>query len=621
MALVKERLKGGVAYRVRISRRDGSKVTSVNIATIVPDPSLSGKELEDFLASEERRLTEEYRKRGETVTFSVGASEENLCREAVNTGVLYVYRCLSEIGLPDYIDSFRERDGAKRAFPAGEMTGQMIAARFLEGASKRRTHAKVLKRMALGGGDYGLDDLYRLLDVIADHMDEVNAYTYKRVKRLLRLDSRVYYYDASNVFFSQSVGEDGIHGMKKSKEGIFAPLVQFGILIDENGLLIGMTVFNGSDSEQPTLRGLLRRVAPYVDVDRVVVCTDAGLCSGRNKGFLDEAERGFITTQPLKGSWVKKYVREWALKDEGFVDQSENPCSIAGLKARYRDALESGDEEEARRLRAVVLTKSRVFNDPITASDPDDGEQAIAVDFEQMLVVTWSLSYYLAQSADLEADLERARSAIERRQSLSGADSKSFRRLIKNVKVTKEGEVADYGMACLDQKKADEERAFFGFYAQSTNLLDEKPSEISRIAHLRWQIEYCFRTMKLHLKARPVYLHTEKHIIGHLELVFLTLQTLKYMQFKLIRASGGKSSPERVPKGNARRSELTAGEVIDAIRGFQGFFETDTKGVEYLRSLTVQTETTKLYQKAFGFSLTLNCMRKDKLLNTTKIRR
>ena len=48
--------------------------------------------------------------------------------------------------------------------------------------------------------------------------------------------------------------------------------------------------------------------------------------------------------------------------------------------------------------------------------------------------------------------------------------------------------------------------------------------------------------MKTNIDARPIYLTKTNHIKGHFTIVFLALQTLRYMMYKLYAAEGNKEA-------------------------------------------------------------------------------
>ena len=112
-------------------------------------------------------------------------------------------------------------------------------------------------------------------------------------------------------------------------------------------------------------------------------------------------------------------------------------------------------------------------------------------------------------------------------------NANDFRRLIKTVSCTGDGEIAEKKIQDIDYEYIRQEERFDGFYAISSNLSDEEPSEIANANHQRWQIEQCFRIMKSEFKFRPVYVRTDARIKAHFLTCFLSLVLYKYLAKRL----------------------------------------------------------------------------------------
>ena len=494
-----------------------------------------------------------------------------------NVGCLYIKKLFSDLKLDEYLDSFREKDSRKYQYSLSDIVLNLICMQMLDPGSKKHAYEKLEKLIIKS--DFELHDVYRSLDVLSEHADEINAHTYKRIKKYLDYESRIYYYDCSDFYYTSSA-EDELRKSKKSKEGIYAPLVQMGILIDEKGMLIGMVIFPGNANEQPSLKALEINIKDKFNIDNAVICTDAGLGSGENRLLNSINGRAFICTHSLKRS--KKYIKDYAFQ-ERIVDGANNDrgsawgvlngkagetFDVASLKKAYEGC---GDEEERRRLENIVLYKSRVVNDAISADVGGDGGKE-KTHFEQRLIVTFSLKYYLFQLDGFNEDLAKARMVVAGEMDAKEAPDKSFKRLLRKSRYRKsDGEVIkdkDVGAEYrLDEGAIEEEARWFGYYATATSLLDDDVRDIIAINKERWQIEYCFRTMKSVFKARAVYLSTPEHIKGHFEIVYLTLNLFKVMQMRIYRHYGyGSKTVGRLAKGDTHKGEITPYRIIETLR-------------------------------------------------------
>ena len=172
---------------------------------------------------------------------------------------------------------------------------------------------------------------------------------------------------------------------------------------------------------------------------------------------------------------------------------------------------------------------------------------------------------------------------------------------------TSEGEVAEEQLVTVDEEAFDEAERYLGYYVQATNLGDSA-KDLYLASRMRWQIEYCFRTMKTNLNCFPIYLKTKDHVIGHFTVVCLALQTLRYMMYRLYQEEGHRT--EKL--GRADGSIVTMDSVIAELRNMTGrkFF---AKEGYYFINGSKKTDMSTLMAKAFKLSLTKQVLRIDRL--------
>ena len=118
----------------------------------------------------------------------------------------------------------------------------------------------------------------------------------------------------------------------------------------------------------------------------------------------------------------------------------------------------------------------------------------------QLMIVTYSPSYALYQKTLRSAQLERAEKMVDsksaRRQKKNPNDPARF---IKVTPVTNDGEIATKKVYEIDEKTAEEESMYDGFYAICTNLVDDSVTDIISVSEGRRKIEESFRIMRLSL--------------------------------------------------------------------------------------------------------------------------
>lgn len=161
----------------------------------------------------------------------------------------------------------------------------------------------------------------------------------------------------------------------------------------------------------------------------------------------------------------------------------------------------------------------------------NDGKRDI--DFDQTLIVTYSLKYRNYQQQIRNQQISRAMKAIDTEPKRIDKHSQNdYRRFIKKTSITADGECAANKIYEIDQDAVQEEAQYDGFYAVYTNL-DDDPSEIAAVNQGRWEIEESFRIMKSEFEARPVYLKRDDRIKAHFTTCFIALLIYRILERKL----------------------------------------------------------------------------------------
>lgn len=563
----------------------------------------------------------------------------------VHLGRLYIAKYLRELGIVGKLGNLKGEKRSKYKFDLASIVETLIESQILCPGSKRK---EFLSEKGIGfGKEVSLHDVYRALDVLAAHSAEINAYSYKKIKECSGKKTNVYYYDCTNFYYTQG-SEGELLGTKKAKEGMVAPLVQMGLLIDEWGYLVGMVIFEGKGSEQPSLEEQIKQISDHVSMSSVVVCTDAGLCSFRNKMLLSRDGRAYITTQPVLGTAVPAMVKDYVALDSNLRTSGGTEMSVQRLKEEYEKAVADGNEGEMKRLRNITLFKDAWFELSVVkrtatkekgkkrrkwtereadlseddASDAGEDVQYVVTyerkgggpderpkgknRFFSRLLVSFSLKYWLLQTAELRQKRERIEALAKSRARLDGLP-KELRGYAKVDKATEQGEVAEIQVISVDEKAFEEAERFAGYYVQATNLGDPA-QELYATSRMRWQIEYCFRTMKTNIDARPIYLTKTEHIKGHFTVVFLALQTLRYMMYELYSAEGNRD----VVLGRADGSIVTVDAVMEELRSMNGRILPTQEGRKIVLGAQ-KNDLNKLMAKAFGLSLTKQFLKIDVL--------
>lgn len=470
-------------------------------------------------------------------------------QQLLDGGYLFLQKIYHELRL-DYICSrISPRYGFE--YSLNKILQTLLYSRILYPTSKLGTFEYASR--LLEAPDFEMHDVYRALSVIAKETDFIQAQVYKFSCELGKRNDRILYYDCTNYYF-EIEEESGIRKYGISKEHRPNPIVEMGLFMDGDGIPLAFCLHSGNTSEQKTLIPLEKQIIRDFGHAQFIVCTDAGLSSRENRSFNDRGGRCFVTTQSIKK--MNATQKEWALSPDGW-------------------RLSGGGERTVYSLTDILSKENLVkkFHDSIFYKEQWVKENGL----EQRIIVSFSIKHRNYQRSIRQQQIERARKVLLSPGDVGKRRQVDYKRLIKTVNVTEEGEIAEKKSYYLDENVISEEEKYDGFYAVATNLEDNADAIIS-LNTRRWEIEECFRIMKSEFSARPVYLSRDDRIKAHFTTCYLALILYRYLEKRL----GGK---------------YTCCQIIDGLRDMK-FLRVPSEG--YIPAYTRTVFTDDLH-KAFGF--------------------
>lgn len=505
--------------------------------------------------------------------------------QSVGCGYLFLQRIYHQLGM-DRICARLAKDH-KFEYDLNSVMEVLVYGRIIAPASKRATYLKADTH--LSSFDIALQHVYRGMDVIAGGFDYIQKRLYRNSLDVVVRDTTVLYYDCTNYFFEieqadpVAVGKDdrgnetrtvGLRQYGASKEHRPNPIVQMGMFIDRTGFPIAMCINPGNTNEQVTLVPAEKRIIEDMGVERVVVCTDAGLSSEDNRSYNSTPERSFITVQSLRKLTVA--YQEWALCPKGWrlLPRTEAERARAIRKEwRFDDnehelEFDLTDEDTARYYADRTFYRERWIVNEKT-------------EFSQRLIVTFSFKYrdYLralrARQVERDGKLAAKGGIHKKRVNAPG-------RYLSELYATETGEAAVFKVAALNLDAIADDERYDGFYGICTDL-NNPVAEIIGLNHKRWESEDCFRVLKTDFRARPAFVWTDAHIKAHFLVCFIALLIFRILENRL----GYKyTAPEIISKlremtlniipGEGYRPNYTRTELTDSLHEWAGF-RTDTE--------------------------------------------
>jgi transposase len=508
-------------------------------------------------ASEEgQKITVEYYPKAQ-----ISKDTQNL----YNGGYIFLQKIYSQLNLKYICKKISEK--YKFKYDLSNILSRMIYNRIL--FPKSKSGCLEYSKTLLEPSDFSLDDIYHSLDVIADESYNIQSDIYKLSQEIDKRNDSVIYYDCTNFLF-EIESESGIRKYGKSKENRANPIVQMGLMMDGDGIPLAMCIDEGNTNEQKTLIPLEKKIINDFNHSKFIVCTDAGLSSVKNRNFNNCSQRAFITVQSIKK--MKAFQKEWALSLDGW--------SLPGHSEKFNLNEIINSKELSEKYYSWVFYKEEWFNEN---------------NIEQKYITTFSLKYMTYQRNIRNEQIERAKKAINSSDKLERKRSTDFKRLIKTVRVTKDGEVVEKSAYFLNDELIENEQKYDGFYCVATNL-EDSATEIIKINKRRWEIEESFRIMKTDFKSRPVYLSKDNRIKAHFVMCFISLIIFRYLEKRL----GHKYTCEEI------------------IKGLRDYKFTKAKDFGYIPAYT-RTQFTDDLHHAFGFRTDYEIIKKSDMRHIIKI--
>lgn len=517
------------------------------------DPMQWARERAKILTQKEKEENKDI-----SLAFSPSSLITKHYQYSFNVGYLFLQKIFHELKLDQICDAIQA--GSKVTFPLRDILAKLCYGRILYPSSKQATFH--FSKTLLQQPQFEEHHVYRALDILAEQFDSIQASLYKNSFALGKRNTKILYYDCTNFFFeTEEPDSNGLRAYGKGKENRPLPLVEMGLFIDQDGIPLAMSIHPGNTNEQVTLTPLEKTLLQDFKLSKFVVCTDAGLSSHANKRFNSLSDRAFLTTQSLKK--LKKEFRETAL----------NPTQWYRMGAKRTD----------KKYDLRDLDEKQEFDSVFYKEIPVDHK-----DFYERLIVTYSMKYSAYLQSIRNGQIARAEKALQSGGVRLKKNANDFRRFIRKDNYTKEGELAEKARQYIDTDVITAEAQYDGFYALSTNLMDEDPSQIVAVNHQRWQIEQCFRIMKSEFQSRPAYVWTDAHIKAHFLTCFLSLVLYKYLEKRL-------------------NNHYSCEKITETLRSMQ---VREVVGEGYLPTYT-RTNLTDDLHESFGFRTDYQIITKD----------
>lgn len=387
--------------------------------------------------------------------------------------------------------------------------------------------------------DFSLDAVYDALDFFAKQQEDLQKWIFDHSENICARDLSTAFFDCTNYYFDigrpdlDTLNDDG---KPVDKEGNLTPakyrkrgpeknhrpdpIVEMGLLMDNNGIPIAYDLFPGNESEKVHMRPVINRVKKEFTDTRIIFVADRGLntsdniyyMNGDNKGDYNPRD-GYVYGQSIRGA--DKEFKAWVLKsgykEDELIDEDGNNITF--------------------RHKSRIHPKKIQVNLTIPGSKKKK-KKNVSIDQKQM--VYYSEKYAKKQRRDRQVMIERAADLIKHPKKYDRITSAGSAAYIQNISFDKTtGEIVEGKALILDLDKIAEDAKYDGYYSIVTSELNMTDLKMREVYRGLARIEETFKITKSEFEARPIYVWTNEHIDAHFSTCFTALVLIRLLQTKL----------------------------------------------------------------------------------------
>jgi transposase len=210
------------------------------------------------------------------------------------------------------------------------------------------------------------DDLYRAMDWLLERQDKIQK---KLAARHLKKDGLALYDLSSSYFEGTSCPLAKLGYSRDGKKGVLQ--VNYGMLADQRGCPVAISVYDGNTSDPETLMPEIKRMKGDFSIDSFVIVGDRGMISQK---AIDEIKGhdGVDWITALKTGAIRALIEDKSLQPDLFDERNlfeftspdhpgerlvacRNP-ELAKLRAHKRQDLLAATEKELAQVQAMVET-------------------------------------------------------------------------------------------------------------------------------------------------------------------------------------------------------------------------------------------------------------------------
>jgi len=432
----------------------------------------------------------------------VFASEEALAAEpdvrvfqSWPYGGAYVLEALwNELEIPKAIEEYARRHRTRQPFERALFA--MVANKALQPYSKLYCHEQWLSEEVFfpGRDTLELQHLYRAMDFLEAHKEEIERAIYFRMGDLLNVDVDLIFYDTTSLHFEIDEEDEGVgygnvlagrrpyqalrkRGHSKNGRGD-APQIVVGLAVTRDGLPVRSWVFPGNTNDVTTIEKVKADLRGW-RLNRCVFVGDAGMNSEDNRRRLSLGGGKYILATKMRaGDEVTKEVVTRAGRYQKVAENLRVKEVVVGDGERRRRYVVCHNPEQAERQR---LHRERLLE-------------------------------------ELHQELESQRQPLRK-----GRHAKHTCELVTSRRYGRYLRQTPSGIPKIDHAAVAVEAKLDGKWVITSNDDTLSAEDLALGYKQLMRVEECWRTMKSGLRTRPVFHWRPHRICAHISLCVLAL--------------------------------------------------------------------------------------------------
>jgi len=330
------------------------------------------------------------------------------------------------------------------------------------------------------------DRLYRCLDRILEHKQDLFAFLKKKWADLFKADFEVLLYDLTSTYFEGEMEQNPKAKRGYSRDGRPDCLqVVIGLVVTTDGFPLAYEVMDGNTSDRTTLRKFLKHIEDQYGRAKRIWVMDRGIPTEEILAEMRSSDPPTLYLVGTPKSKISAHEKQWLNLPWQKVRNSVDVKLYTHQNELYVLAKSEGRQQKEmamrRRRLARLLWKLRAMRRSLPSRD-------------QLLLRIGAAKKEAGRAFGfVTIQLPGKDQAVTR-------DSFRFR---------------------LDKDKLKEAEHRDGYYLLRSNLSAEDPAFIWTLYLQLTQIEAVFRSLKSELGVRPIYHQKEERIDAHIFVAFL----------------------------------------------------------------------------------------------------